>query len=1034
MKTKLLVLCISVILPVALQAKVLVVKQTLGQLAAGKQILTNGDLEKVQDGQIEGIKPWDKGYVVDSVARSGKVSAKTELAAGDESHRGLTYTVTLDQKQPLPFTAELWSKARDVSGTADSNYSLYIDLTYMDGSPLWGNIAPFSIGTHDWEKRTVTIVPDKPVKEVSFHGIFRGHTGTAWFDDFAFYMLDLPSGAATFDGVPVLKQQPSATKPDDMLKGAVLGGGVSDKVVMLDNEGRWIVPSLSRPSGLFLRDVTRKSDFRQPLGTVTKGPKGYHFEATDEELGLKLTADYSGLGAGANNAVKVDGTIEDLTGQDRGVSVYCSLPMPARTWHDDMRTSRKVEDGQSYAMTTTVGCGANGKMSLYPFSCVSNGDQSACLATPLDPPRLYRFAYDATSHELFGVQDLGLSKDAKTPGKATFSFVLYRLWPGQFREALDTYYQLFPDYFKKRTTVEGNWMAFDDIGAVTNPEDFHFAFKEGTNNPDYDEAHGILTYTYVEPASYWLAMGKLPRTPEAAMKLLNEQAAQKPPQARASATLTSGIRKADGSLQMSIEDTPWCDGALFINNPDPDIPVTPELPINQAAVLWSSINSALGTTQAETAIGNWRPWEEGYAAAPGQGRNGSQAAYLSRPTIGAGQGVGQFVSVAQQQPGKLIVSAWCKAESVTGEEDRDFSLYCDLNLKDGQQSWGHSVPFTLGTHDWERKELVIDVPTPVQSISLWLLFRGNHTGKVWFDDVSVTAQGSDKNLVQNPGLEPKQVSKAVIDGTYIDSLEMAASTLDFDRRWRASDSPLVFTMNDGLPAQLLMFGTYDFIKDVSEKMHAQGKTIFANSALHRFAQPAAVLDVMGTETNWNRGEVWSPMHDADCNFKRAMCYQRPYLLLQNTVFEEMPVEKIEKYMKRSIFYGLFPSFFSHNASERTYWTRPEIYNRDRHLFKKYLPVAQAISAAGWEPVTCAATGNDSVYIERWGKGGKVYFTLFNDSDKPQQYTLKLQYKALGLKEMPKQFTDVLTGDKIQTAEALKATLEPEDLRVLAVGL
>ncbi|MEN6402358.1 MAG: hypothetical protein ABFD94_10500, partial [Armatimonadia bacterium] len=226
MKTKLLVLCIFLILPVALQAKVLVVKQTLGQLAAGKQILTNGDLEKVQDGQIEGVKPWDKGYVIDSVARSGKVSAKTELAAGDESHRGLTYTVTLDQKQPLPFTAELWSKARDVSGTADSNYSLYIDLTYMDGSPLWGNIAPFSPGTHDWEKRTVTIVPDKPVKEVSFHGIFRGHTGTAWFDDFAFYMLDLPSGAATFDGVPVLKQQPSATKPDEMLKGAVLGGGI----------------------------------------------------------------------------------------------------------------------------------------------------------------------------------------------------------------------------------------------------------------------------------------------------------------------------------------------------------------------------------------------------------------------------------------------------------------------------------------------------------------------------------------------------------------------------------------------------------------------------------------------------------------------------------------------------------------------------------------------------------------------------------------------------------------------------------------
>lgn len=94
---------------------------------------------------------------------------------------------------------------------------------------------------------------------------------------------------------------------------------------------------------------------------------------------------------------------------------------------------------------------------------------------------------------------------------------------------------------------------------------------------------------------------------------------------------------------------------------------------------------------------------------------------------------------------------------------------------------------------------------------------------------------------------------------------------------------------------------------------------------------------------------------------------------------------------------MFPSFFSHNAADSTYWTRPEIYNRDRHLFKKYLPTAQRLAAAGWEPLTGATTDNPRVYLERWGRGDNVYFTLFNDSSEPQAYTLNVDQKRLGTK-------------------------------------
>jgi hypothetical protein len=1017
MKRLALILTLGLLITATAHARGIVVKQVLTGDNAGKQILTNGDLEKTEGGQIAGVTAWQKGYVIDTDARSGKVSARctiTDIAAGQ---MGLTYPVELNQQQSIPFTATLWSKARAVSGTPDQDYSLYIDLAYMDGTELWGQIAPFATGTHDWQKKSVTVAPEKPVKTVSFHAIFRNHTGTAWFDDFSLVVLDLPSGASMFDGVAVAKAIAGirTDKPQGLGVGAQL---------MIRPDGQLDGVGLTRLGGLFLRDAKRRSDFRQPLGRAWMVQGGTQFEASDEELGLRVRALYSQVVVADRSVMRVEGTVESLTGEDRGVSVYCSLPLSATTWHDDMRTSRQVVPNQTYSLTSVVGCGANGRMSLYPFGCASAGAITTAIGSPLDPPRLYRFAYDSGSGELYGVEDLGLSKDSRTPGKATFSFILYRSANG-FRGALDTYYKAFPNYFTKRNKIEGNWMAFDSISAVSKPEDFHFAFKEGNNDTSYDEAHGILTYTYVEPSSYWLAMGDLPRTPEAAMKLLAQQAAQKPPVARAAATLTSGLRHADGTVQMSIEDTPWCDGALFINNPDPAIPTTVDLPFNQSMVLWQSINDALGNAPKGTLIGGWRPWDAGYQAAPGQGRNGSQAAFVDRPTIGQGQGIGQSLTLRQEKPGKIIVSSWCKTEGMTGEPDQDFSIYCDLTLADGKQSWGHMTPFRLGTHDWEKTELVINEAQPVKSLSLWLLVRGQHTGKVWFDDISVTYEGSTQNLLTNGALEPKEVPVRTVDGTYIDSLEMGAAQLDFDRRhWRVAAAPLVFTTDEGQPTELLMFGAYEFIKDVSQKMHAQGKTIFANAALHRFAQNAAVLDLMGTETNWHQGGNWTPMKDQDCNFKRSLSYQRPYLLLQNTRFEDFPVDMVEKYMARSIFYGMMPSFFSHNAATETYWTRPEIYNRDRHLFKKYLPAAQLIAAAGWEPLTFANAGNPKVYLERWGRGDNTYFTLFNDSDQPQQYTLTVDAKGLGTK---------LTGlqDVISNAPAAATgTLQPEALLVL----
>ncbi len=83
-----------------------------------------------------------------------------------------------------PFLIRGWSRAEGVSGERDSNYAIYVDVCYADGSYLFGQCASFATGTHDWAAAELAVTPVKPVAELRVYALLRGaHTGTAWFDD-----------------------------------------------------------------------------------------------------------------------------------------------------------------------------------------------------------------------------------------------------------------------------------------------------------------------------------------------------------------------------------------------------------------------------------------------------------------------------------------------------------------------------------------------------------------------------------------------------------------------------------------------------------------------------------------------------------------------------------------------------------------------------------------------------------------------------------------------------------------------------------
>ncbi len=192
-------------------------------------------------------------------------------------------------------------------------------------------------------------------------------------------------------------------------------------------------------------------------------------------------------------------------------------------------------------------------------------------------------------------------------------------------------------------------------------------------------------------------------------------------------------------------------------------------------------------------------------------------------------------------------------------------------------------------------------------------------------------------------------SKGDLDGEYIDSAEgYVTDELDFRRdHFAATQTPLTFALDGRKVAIFRGLISFEYARALANDVHAMDRLMMANSTPYRLCWLAPQLDVMGTESNWNPGGKWQPMSDRDMLFRRSLCRGKPFCFLMNTRFEELSYELVARYMKRSLAYGMFPGFFSHNASQGHYFSRPELYERDRPLFKKYVPLCKLVAEAGW---------------------------------------------------------------------------------------
>ncbi len=746
-------------------------------------------------------RPWQQGF-----QRRGE-ELVCDNGGDTVVQRGASQTVVLEQTVPEPIVAVAQSRAEGVSGSPDNNYSVYLDLVYTDGSPLWGQTAIFSTGTHDWQTRRVVLVPEKPVKAVTMHLLLRGHAGKVEFRKAELRVVKTPQTACLFDAVPVVPQG----KPRE---------------------------------GFQVRDVAAGSDF---------------VFLERQALGLRLDRKSSSVGG----VTTIDATLSDETGSDRAVTLVYTIPVPMKNlrWLVDPRRSLAVEPRREYVNASRFRVGANGRLSRYPLAAVADDRQGMALAIDMARPAFFRVGYNAGSGELFLAYDLGLTPEKPSARLRLVRYVFDAAWG--FRAALSRYYEIFPEAFVCRTPQQGLWMPFAKISEVHGWEAFGFRFKEGTNETTWDDRHGITTFRYTEPMTWWMRMPpEMPRTLEAAGAEAVRLARQG--NARAKAVLTSGFRDAEGRLVAQFRHTPWCNGAAW------------------------SMNSMPG---------------------------------------------------------------------IAGEVT-DFSNKFNASIRR-------------------------------------------------------TYYGPDR--------------QGDLDGEYIDSIEgYMTAELDFCRdHFAAADTPLCFSPNEHRPGIFKGLVVFEYTRAIAREMHSQKKLMMANGAPTRLCWLCPKLDVMGTEADWHRDGRWAPMSDAEMLYRRVMCKGKPYCFLMNTRFEEFSDKLVERYMKRCLAYGMFPGFFSHNASQGHYFTRPELYERHRPLFVRYVPLCKRVAEAGWQPITGARSDHQQVHVERFGRR---YLTVLNDETERRTATIRLDRPS------PTTCRELVSG-RTMTFDAGRLTLEldSEDVAVLDLG-
>ena len=222
-------------------------------------------------------------------------------------------------------------------------------------------------------------------------------------------------------------------------------------------------------------------------------------------------------------------------------------------------------------------------------------------------------------------------------------------------------------------------------------------------------------------------------------------------------------------------------------------------------------------------------------------------------------------------------------------------------------------------------------------------------------------------------------------GLFVDSLSMWGSYENYRRdHFAAARAPLSHdaqgrvTLPNWMPHM-------DFLHELHRRIG--DRFVFANGSRPGRAFCVFELDVPGMENSLRDLE-----NRNQSDFVRAMAATKPVVCLLNYPASGLSRDDAEQYVQRFTALGLAPEI------RRNPWGRYQ--DRDADLYSKFMSVYRRIDRAGWQPVTHAQTDHDAVWIERFGSGQEIYFTLFNPTDAAIRTRVTVDISILSLKAAP----------------------------------
>ena len=454
---------------------------------------------------------------------------KGDLLEVLREHVGVAHRVEFPDGADHGFVCEPWTRPEIAPFAVMSSVrplrtdgeflKLSLHGRFPDGTYSWGHEFPFDYTrTNAWQRGRVMYRPVRPVT-ADYVSLGRGSDdhGEVEFGD-TWVLVYRPETLPTLDAWPVAPG------------------------------------TFGKRAGFYVRDVSKGGCYAPAAAAA----HGLEFSSeTEKRGGVRL----------------VSARIADRSGKDRALSLVYAIPLPEGdlVWWDDPRTSRRMDaDSGEQSVVRVSGAGA-GEHSIWPLGAVTAGDRGIALAIDPETPAHYRIGLSPKLRILYFVCDLGLAPERNA---SEIRLAVYPFKAGDgFRGAFARYMSAFPAAFESRIPKHGGWFAFDKMSEVPDVGDFGIQFKEHVNETEWDDAHGVYTFRYYEPGTWWMDIGARAgrKTPTYAECLAQAKALLGRGHSWAKAWETSGYLAADGRPMCETCDRNWCHGAVWSMNSAPGI-------------------------------------------------------------------------------------------------------------------------------------------------------------------------------------------------------------------------------------------------------------------------------------------------------------------------------------------------------------------------------------------------------------------------------------------------------------------------------